>query len=255
MRHSFSLRGYLSATATAVALALSVSTMCLLAQAPAQTWVFVTYTHVKPDMLHEWLDLQKNEVVPALKKADVRSRTVWQTALFGDVYEYVSVTPIEKFAQFDNPNPIARSLSPQAAARLQEKLRKCITGTHNYATLTLSDLSIPRDSKEPPKMATFSRVRVAPGKVQDYQNFIKTEILPVYKGKVDGYGVSRRIFGGNLSEFTTVTYYNKFADLDGGPLLTRLAGQEAAAKIQAKGVGLSTPVQSVVRRYVADLSF
>src|SRR5262249_36991142 len=35
-----------------------------------------TIVHVKPEMLTEWLDLQKNAVVPALKKAGVKTRTV-----------------------------------------------------------------------------------------------------------------------------------------------------------------------------------
>jgi len=30
----------------------------------------VAIIHVKPDMLNEWIDLQKSEVIPALKKAE-----------------------------------------------------------------------------------------------------------------------------------------------------------------------------------------
>ena len=37
----------------------------------------VTITHVRPDMLTEWVDLQKNEVDPALKKAGEKTRTVY----------------------------------------------------------------------------------------------------------------------------------------------------------------------------------
>ena len=35
------------------------------AAAPATTRYQVTVVRIKPDMLNEWIDLQKNEVVPA----------------------------------------------------------------------------------------------------------------------------------------------------------------------------------------------
>lgn len=37
-----------------------------------------TITHVKPDMLNEWLDLQRNEVVPALKKGGAKGWSGWR---------------------------------------------------------------------------------------------------------------------------------------------------------------------------------
>src|SRR6516225_51436 len=76
------------------------------AQMPAAPTISrVTVTEVKPDMLDEWLDLQKNELIPALKKGGVKTRTVYSSGLFGTAGEYVSIVPVEKFASFDEPNP------------------------------------------------------------------------------------------------------------------------------------------------------
>ncbi len=52
-----------------------------------------------------------------------------------------------------------------------------------------------------------------------------------------------------------VTYYSKFAELDGGPFLTKQLGQEAATKLNAKFAGIRTMVEIVTRRRVDDLSF
>ena len=49
--------------------------------------------------------------------------------------------------------------------------------------------------------------------------------------------------------------YAKMADLDLGPVMTRQLGAEAAAKVNAKFQGIRTPVDRMVRRRVADLSF
>ena len=45
----------------------------------------VTIIHVKPEMLTELLDLQKNGVAPALKKAGVKARTVYASGIFARV--------------------------------------------------------------------------------------------------------------------------------------------------------------------------
>lgn len=81
-------------------LASTLSTQCL-AQSAAPQFIRLTIMHVKPEMLNEWLDLQKNEVVPALKKAGQTTRSVYHTSLFGNSYEYVVITPFQKYAEFD----------------------------------------------------------------------------------------------------------------------------------------------------------
>ena len=240
-------------------LALASSTLCRAQSAPATTPNVVTLTQVKPDMLNEWLDLQKNEVIPALKKAGVPSREV-RAAVAGDNYEYLSITPAEKFAALDRPGALARALGPEASARLIAKLRKCIESQRTYLTNTVSELSLLPDPKAPPLVSVTTRVRTTPGREQDFENYVKTDLLPVYKkakaeGKIAGYTVSRRGFGANLQDRTQTTYYNKFADMDAGNALNVMLGQEAANKIRAKRNGLATLVEQVVRRRVADLSF
>jgi len=47
----------------------------------------VTVTQVKPEMLNEWIDLRRSEVVPVLKKAGVNARTVYSSGLFGTAGE------------------------------------------------------------------------------------------------------------------------------------------------------------------------
>ncbi len=243
-----------------VVLALASATLCLAQSTPPPaTRLVAIATQVKPDMLNEWLDLQKSEVNPALKKAGISSRTVLATS-FGNTYEYVSISPLESFALLDGGSPYARALGPEAAARLTAKLRKCVNGQRTYIINRVSELSIPPDPAAPPLVSVTTRVRVAPGKVEDFENYIKTDLLPVYKkakaeGKIAGYVVSRRSLGTNALERTQTVYFNKFADLDGGPTLTRMLGQEGAGKLLAKSAGMATLIEQVVRRRVADLSF
>ena len=72
-----------------LALSLLPATLCLAQPPtpPATTRYQVTVVRIKPDMVDEWVDLQKNEVIPAQKKGGVKERTVMQTAI-GNSFEY-----------------------------------------------------------------------------------------------------------------------------------------------------------------------
>lgn len=250
MKHESALRSSVSAAILAVGLSTIV-----MAQ-PAPTRWRVTVTRVKPEMLNEWIDLQKNEVVPALKKGGVTSRTVYTTGLFGNAFEYTIVQPMGKFADFDMPGggPQGRALGPQANARLGEKLRRCVETTNSFMATQQDDLSNLIGGDQPP-IVGYVRIRAAAGKMQEVQSLIKAEVLPVYKKQKAGLIVSRRGLGANGNDLGISTSYAKFADLDsGGPLVKEL-GAEGAAKLLAKFNPLVTVIENVIRTRVTDLSF
>ena len=47
------------------------------ADAATPQWLLIRVAHVKPDMVNEYLDVQKNEVLPLLKKAGPPWREAW----------------------------------------------------------------------------------------------------------------------------------------------------------------------------------
>jgi hypothetical protein len=225
--------------------------------APAATTRYqVTVVRIKPDMINEWIDLQKNEVNPALKKGGVKERTVLQTAI-GNSFEYTILTPYPSFAALDAPAVQVAVLGAEAAARLASKVRKCVDVQRTYLINRVNDLAIPQGD------AVASRtivLRPPQGKIQDYLAYLRADVQPVMKkakaaGKIAGYQVATRGAGAAFGEMTTTTYYTKFADLDTGNPIFQVLGESAAAPITAKGTALATIVQVIIRRRVADLSF
>jgi hypothetical protein len=208
-------------------------------------------------MATEWLAIQKNEVNPALKKAGVASRTMLETVL-GNPYEYVSLTPLGNYSELDGDNLIVKALGKEAAARLLAKTRKCIDSQTLFVSTRVEEFtSMP---KSPPSVWTTVRYRIAPGKNQDYENYLKTDLLPLYskaKGaeKIAGYSVSRRGPGANTRDRTLVIYADKVASMEAGTVPVQMIGQDAAAKLAAKGASLASLVEVVVRRRVPDLSY
>ena len=151
-------------------------------------------------------------------------------------------------------NPMTKALGQPAAARLNEKLRKCTDGATSYANTRLVDLSNVLEGP-PPEMIVSARYRIAPGKMQEFENLVKSDILPVYKKAKTGLTVSRRGVGANPNDVTMSTVYSKFADLDGGTFLVKQLGQAGADRVNAKFVGIRTLIEVLVRRRVQDLSF
>ena len=215
----------------------------------------VNVVHVKPELALEWEEFQKKETIPTLQKAGVRERDAWRTAI-GEAYEVAFVTPMANLAVRDEPNPMVKALGEEGARAYAAKNRRFIASSRSFVIRTRPDLSYAPTSSEPPKLAVLSSLSIAPGRVTDYENHVKTDVLPIQKRAQSlGYLVSQTIFGGDGSEFVTLTLVNSFADLDKGPAAVRVLGAEGAAKLSAKSAGIISRTERIIIRYDPELSF
>lgn len=221
-----------------------------------QQWMSVAVVRVKPEMINEWIDLNKTVSIPALKKAGVKQREVWQTAQFGEQFEYVIVTPIDSLAQFDGEPPLRKGLGEEGYRAYLEKSRRMITSVHTYAELARTDLSHMGKMNGPPKFAVVTSVYVAPGRGQDLESLIKAEVLPaVKKTDIAGYFVSHTAFGGDVDLYTTVALYDTFADIGKGSYVVRGMGQAAYDRFIRKTTGIVKRLERSIMRFNAELSF
>jgi hypothetical protein len=181
--------------------------------------------------------------------------------VLGNPYEFTSIMPLRSMGVFDGPGLLTRTLGPEPGERLQARLRRCINGSRFYILIRVNELSSPPERSKPAPASVALRRRVAPGKQQEYETFLKNEIAPIYRkakaeGKIAGYSFARRSLGATAAgEVTQFLYHNNFAEIDRGSVLVQMLGPEAAAKLTAKAAGLFTDVDQVVHRRVAELSF
>jgi hypothetical protein len=223
--------------------------------APARQLLGVTVTRIKPELLTEWQEWQKSEVMPTLQKGGVKQRDAWQTVI-GESFEYAMVTPLENFAQRDGEGPIAKALGEQGAQAYGAKSRRFVTSVRTFVVAERPDLSYVPDMKEPPKLGVLSMTSIVPGRVADFENHIKTDVLPMQKqAQSVGYFVSQTVFGGDGNEFVSMTLVNSFADFDKGPAAVRVLGAAGAAKLATKATGIIAHTERIVCRYDPNLSF
>src|SRR5688572_31588073 len=90
--------------------------------ASAPEFLAITMVSVKGEMRLEFQNFMKNTTIPALKKGGLKWREVWQTTgAAGDAFEYVIVSPVAKFAEFDGPSALEKGLGPQGLPAWQTK--------------------------------------------------------------------------------------------------------------------------------------
>ena len=227
------------------------------AEAPApEQWSQISVVRIKPDMTNEWIELNKNTVIPALKKAGVKERGCFTTAQFGESFEYVFITPIATLAQFDGESPLRKGLGEAGYQAYLEKARRMVTSVHTFADQGRMDLSYVGKMTGPPNLAVVAAVTVAPGRTEEFENLVRTVVLPaVKKGEAKGYFVSQTLLGGDISSYTTVTMYDSFADMAKGSPLVKGMGAAGYASFLRKTAGIVVKAERSVYRFNAELSF
>lgn len=242
-------------TLVPVVILISAATSPARAQAP-ETRLIVTEVQLKPEMIDEWLEIQEREVVPALKKAGVAERDVFQ-GVIGSTTTFLVVRPLPSFAEFNGRGPLARALGDKAAAALDARLRDCMVLADSRIENRRDDFYLdPGDAEA----LFFSRYRAMPGRGGDYMNFIRDEMMPVMRqaqqdGTFAGLTVTVSVQGGEPRLITLNMFYDDFAPLDGSPPIAKTLGPAGTAEFLRKGAGLITGIQQLVYRRIAALSF
>lgn len=213
------------------------------------TRLLVTHVRVPLSKVGTWLALQRNEVVPALKKAGVENYTTYQTVV-GELTEFVIERPFA-FAELDGADPLDGVLGGAAAAALRTKLGDCTESMHRSIENRHDDLFL-----NPGKAAVLfvSRYRAMPGRARDYMNFVRSEMYPVMKqaqddGTFAGLSVTTSVQGGEPGIITLNMHYETFAPLDGPPPVAKTLGPQGTVAFLTKGAELISQLdQSIWRR-------
>jgi hypothetical protein len=225
--------------------------------APARHWYSVNVVTVKRETASEWFEFQRTQTIPLQQRGGVKQRDTWQGgAPFGEGLTYAVVTPIEKFEDYDKPPLVQRVLTGDALRAYQQKNASLVASNHMFAVQDRAELSIPPASTAKVRGAILTDVTIVNGHGEQYEAYIKNDLLPVLKrGNVFGYSVSRTVFGGNANEYHTVQYFDSYGEIDKGPITVRVLGQAASLALVGKATPHVASINRTILRYVPELSF
>src|SRR2546421_6059414 len=118
-------------------------------QQPPAVRIQVVVIQLKPDMMTTWEDLQKNEMIPAQKKAGLPWRHTLANGASGPGFTRITIVPLANYAQLDMPGFIQRAVSAEANANYNAKLRTTILSQHTAIATFQPDLSIQSNATTP----------------------------------------------------------------------------------------------------------
>jgi len=228
-------------------------------QATAQpNLLSITIVRVKPEMDTAFRNLMRSRTNPALRRGGMKWRDVWQTAQFGDLFEYVIVAPVENFAQYDSPTALERGLGGEASYDAwRQEVGRYLMEARTYAARFRPDLSYETEMTAPPKMGVVNFYHVVPGRSSDFEEILRSDFLPVMRrSQIRGFWVSQTQFGGDANEYMTLALHENYAEIDRGSPPARVLGQERASELFRKLTRENvTRQERTVIRFVPELSF
>ena len=173
----------------------------------------ITFLRIKSGMNAEWQEFRKNESMPMYRKAGVKEQTVLAMSQFGET-GYLIASPIESLAQYDGPGSASRALGQEGAAAYVAKNTRFIESTHALVLETRPELSMPPAQNYQAKLFVVTTTTVAPGRFEEYENYVKTALLPVIKqAGPKGYLTSRVAYGGHTNQYMSAVFVESWADL------------------------------------------
>jgi hypothetical protein len=222
----------------------------------APTFIRLAIVEIRPDMVADYLAMQKSETIPALQKAGVPYRHAWRTGQFGTGFTVAYLSPIKSFAMLDEPNPVVKALGEEGARQHGMKMAKFIASSRTYALRDRPDLGIKTEGAPMAKLGVLASVEVVPGRAIEWETILKNEWTPALKkAGVASYGVSQVVFGGSAGQYYTFTPLENYAQLDGGHPIIKAIGEAGMNRIMAKMGPSTRSVERFIIRYDEELSF
>ena len=187
----------------------------------ASDWLQVDAVRAVPERLEDYIELQLNEVTPALQAAGIPWRSVWRTAEFGNTYELHFVTPLGDLADYDVGGPLARVMEPDKYQRLLDRLRRFTVSRESYAIRYRPDLSVESDETGSRYLNRVTTVQIAPGRAREWTAFLEQRLAQFRAANLVP-GVYERVFGPAPTAWQIAENHASFTELAQPNFITRL---------------------------------
>jgi len=219
----------------------------------AMPWMRVDIIEVLPRELEQFIEVQSRDVNQAMQRAGVPWRSAWRTAEFGNLYEWMFVTPMEDLSDLDRGGLLALTLDRRDLERIDERVRRTISGHRSYALRYRPELSVEAENAGNLSLAWITTLEVAPGRLADWQAFMR-QSLPQFRGSNVVFGMYERYLGSGAAVWQLVENHSSFTELE-RPTIMQLALGDRTSATAAGLAGVVLSVERTVLRYDARMSY
>lgn len=248
----------------AVALALVLVVVgALHSQSGAPTFVQVTTTVVRPSMVAEYEEYVKKIGAAAAKIGQTQRVSVYQVTLGTRNFTYLSAARLANWAALDSLPSAGEVLTKAYGEAEANKIIKAGRAgveiaqveLHRYRPELSTNFKL---SDQIPAFANMIRTEVKPDGVAAYEEYVSK--LKTAQEQTPNHPTQIRITSvqGAAGLFTTVQYYNRFAERDSWPnpadVLRKSLGDAEARRLTETSSRAIAHRETWVLRYRSDLS-
>lgn len=208
----------------------------------------MTVVDVEPRLVDEFLVAQR-ELAALEKEAGVPWRNVSRTAVFGDAYRFLIMTPLEAFSGLDRPGR-----ADAERVGVESRVERVVTGRTSLALRATPQIDHALPEDEEPSLTLVQLVFVVPGREQDYLRVMAEEVLPHF-AEADMHHRSGAITLGGEAGYVHFFHVGNFAALDQGSPMIRALGAEGAQEVMARLAGVTRSSEQWLVRYLPDASY
>ncbi len=211
---------------------------------PKRQLLSVTVRHVKPELMEEYLNFIKNRMNPLRIKGGAKQSLVW-TVGRGPQNTVITASPVENYADQDQPAGIAKALDSDATAVFWQQHAKYLRQQESYLIESLPECSWTSPKfKAMPKMALLRWQKIAAESNTEFENYLKNVEIPARKKIADqsnmlGQWRYRIRHGGDSLTYLMMRPLENYAEMDNTKGLAQILGEAATQKIysqQPKGM-------------------
>jgi hypothetical protein len=189
----------------------------------------------------------------AIVKGGGRSCHVYSTAMFGTLYKYYTVIPLDNYAHYDDGTYYSKGSTAEERAGIDKKLTAATISSEESSMLLIGSLSIPYDNL--PHYLRLTEIQVRPGMQEGFYDDIEKILLPAAKkAGMPIFETYKTLIGNSPDRMFSVTGMDKFAELDAGNKMFAAMSKEEMAKFQEHTAKYSEKVSYAILAYRKDLS-
>ena len=233
---------------------------------PASDLRRVIDVQVKPESVAAWGALQRDEMLPAFRKAGAAWVDVWASAA-GDPYLRTIVTPVDSLADIEFAPALERALGLDRARSLLDRNRQMVNGVNTFIMRGRPELGFGTFSRR--SVGLLSTITVYAGRSAEFETLLKQSVLNTLKEiNASSFVVLQVLYGGDPNQYRTVLAYDSSKEargaeqrdlgLLGHPDPIAWLQQNAPKNVDGLGPQPGSPVSHIERtiiRYQPELSF
>ena len=137
------------------------------------------------------------------------------------------MSPMADLRDLDYGGPLARVLDRRELDRLDERVRRTISGHRSYALRYRPELSVESENAGGLSLAWITNLEVAPGRLADWQAFMQQR-LPQFRGDNVVFGVYERYLGSGAALWQVVENHASFTELNRPTIMQRALGERTS---------------------------